>query len=317
MSLAGFFKRGNDSIATRLKTSKNPAISLGYLHARSLKRRLFSAKLNFVSLEDMLMWTHDFTRQVPNRFDVIVGVPRSGLMVASIMAVKFGRPLATPDMLKTGDFWKSQMMPEVNTIKSVLIVDDSVRSGGSMESAKKIVSECLPRTEIVTASIIIEGDATGKVDYWHKIVHSPRMFEWNLLHSKMGMVAMDLDGVLCADGPKGIEEDEGKYVEWIRNATPYLIPSFEVDAIVSNRLEKYRAETENWLKHNGVRYRQLLLWDLRDKSERKGRHGERKAEVLLQLKPIYFVESAQWEAEAIWELTKIPTFCVENLVYYN
>jgi hypothetical protein len=138
-----------------------------------------------------------------------------------------------------------------------------------------------------------------------------------MLHSKMGRLASDLDGVICEDCPPGVDGDEEKYRRWLTNAKPYLIPNFEFDTIISSRLEKYRAETEKWLQLHGVKYKELVLWNLESKKERKGQHAQHKVDYLLKIKPDMFWESSFWEAKEIWAKTSIPTLCVDQMLLFS
>ena len=157
------------------------------------------------------------------------------------------------------------------------------------------------------------------VDLYHKVIAPPRVYEWNILHRKIasywghGILAVDMDGVLCANCPQGADDDEELYLEWIRTARPYLIPAFEVDVIVTCRLEKYRQQTEQWLKEHKVKYKKLCMWNIPRKSERQGNFARFKINELLQLKPDMFWESAWAQSEKIWEETKIPTLCIDEM----
>ena len=95
--------------------------------------------------------------------------------------------------------------------------------------------------QITKASLFVTQEAAKLVDLYYEVIPDPVLFEWNLLHSKQGFLATDMDGVICHDPPKGLDGDESAYVEWMRNARPYLVPLYEIDAIVSSRLERYRA----------------------------------------------------------------------------
>ena len=67
------------------------------------------------------------------------------------------------------------------------------------------------------------------------------------MHRKIGayaesdILAVDMDGVLCGRSASRADCDEAWYLEWLDSANPYLIPGFEIDFIVTCRLEKYRA----------------------------------------------------------------------------
>ena len=65
-------------------------------------------------------------------FDCIVGVPRSGLVIANIMAVWFAKPLTTPENFKRNEFWVSKVMPKKDRYQNILLVDDSIFEGDDL-----------------------------------------------------------------------------------------------------------------------------------------------------------------------------------------
>ena len=75
---------------------------------------------SFVSFEDVVVWTRELTRKIPNEFDVIIGIPRSGLLVANLIALKFGRPLSTPELFVEGKFWLSRAISRNNEFVRIL-----------------------------------------------------------------------------------------------------------------------------------------------------------------------------------------------------
>jgi len=315
--LSGAYRRADDFLAG----IKGRRASRLYLSARSAKRRIFGGKIggkyNFITLDELVLWASEWIKKLPDSYDLVVGVPRSGLLVAGVIALKLGRPLTTPDLFAEGRTWDSQLIGDARGIKKVLLVDDSIRSGRTMREQLEKVRSAKEGIDVTTAALIATDETKGMVDLHCKIVTLPRLFEWNLLHYKQGRLFSDLDGVICENCPGGVDIDEKAYVEWIKNARPYLIPAFEIDAIISSRLEKYRPETERWLASHGVKYGRLVMWDLADKGERKGAHAQFKADQLLRNKPDMFWESSLPESEHIWKKTKIPTVCFDEMYLFS
>jgi len=312
--IASFFVREYMINRDRFYTSKN--FSRVFLKARHIKRMAVNGKIDFVSFEDSFIWTLSWIKQFPVRYDIVVGIPRSGLFIANIIALKLGIPLATTDNLLFGKKWKSKYIGD-GKCRRILLVDDSVDSGESMRVDYNKLKNRFGDCKITKAALIVTPKSKKSVDLFFKSIPQPRLFEWNLLHSKKGSLAVDLDGVLCENPKNNLEADEKKYVKWIKNAKPYLIPAFEVDVIVSCRLEKYRAETKKWLKKNGVKYKELILWDLPSRKERQGMHISYKVKNIINYKPDYFWESSFHEAEGIYSKTKIPTLCVDEMIFFS
>ena len=310
----------------KIRGVESPAVSRGFLQAKNFKRNLTGRDFKFVTIDQATVWTAEWVRSLPEQYDIVVGVPRSGMLVASIIALKLGKGLTTPDLLQQGEYWHSKRAGEklaLDQINSVLLVDDSLDTGRAMQKAVDALNSIGRDFSITRASLIVREDARQKADLYYKVVEPPRVYEWNLMHRKIasysdgGTLGVDLDGVLCANPPPGADDDEGWYLDWLENANPYLVPQFEIDVILTCRLEKYREVTERWLAKNNVRYRELVMWDLPDKRHRKDRFARHKIDHLLKIKPDLFWESNVNQAKRIWEETRIPTICIDEMTLFG
>ena len=158
------------------------------------------------------------------------------------------------------------------------------------------------------------------VDIYFREIPHPRMFEWNYLHHDgySHLCCYDIDGVLCED-PTDEENDDGdRYKNFILNASLRFKPFAPIGYLVSSRLEKYRNETEQWLKSNNIKYGHLFLMNVATAEERRrlGNHAIFKAEIYSKLPAILFVESDDNQAQVINELTHKDVFCVNSQKYY-
>jgi orotate phosphoribosyltransferase len=135
--------------------------------------------------------------------------------------------------------------------------------------------------------------------------------------------AVDIDGVLCRD-PTNQEldaQDEGQlWHSFLGNAIPFLMPEQTVGAVVTNRLERHRDRTEQWLFENGIAYRQLHMSPHPSREERHKNldYGPQKARAILDKdSPLkLFVESDPRIAPEIAHLTHKPVICAKNLHIY-
>lgn len=266
--------------------------------------------------------------KVPQDYDIIVGVPRSGLLVANMLALYMNKPLTDLDsfcnkqILGSGvSKQKKGWVSSFDEIKKALIVEDSINSGYSIEQAKRQIEACEFAMEIhYLAAYIIEGKETA-VDYYFRKIEYPRLFEWNYLHqsSIMSRACFDMDGVLCED-PTNDENDDGeKYRHFILNAKPKLIPTVKIGWIITSRLEKYRQETECWLKENGVEYNELIMMQLESAEERRklGNHADYKAQHYRKIiDATIFIESDDEQAKRINMLSEKQVFCVQSRKFY-
>lgn len=300
-----------------IKGSGNPHLARGYLAARQMANASRAGKITFVTLNDVALWMESFCREIPNSYDVIVGLPRSGFIVAAPIALRFGRPLADPDTLLQGGVWQSKDMDfSMDSVKRVLLVEDTTNTAQGFVDAEENLRSRYSDLKIDRASLIVSPESADRVQFFHQTIPQPRLFEWNLMHARRGVIGVDMDGVLCKDCPEGLGAGDVEYEHWLPRAQPYLIPHFEIDYVVTSRLEMYQTATEQWLAEHGVRYKELHMWNLpsTDKALRAGKHAEYKIDTLLRLKPEFYWESSLWQAEKIFMQTRIPTLCIDEMV---
>lgn len=300
-----------------LGRSRHPLAARLYLRAEDLRRSASDWRHTFVTMDELMGWASDWASELPGSYDLVIGIPRSGLLVANIIAIKMGKPLSTPELFLRGECWMGGGIKPPADFRKILLVDDSVSSGKSMEDAAAAVRSRAPGARLTRAALIAGENSAGRVDLSFKTIAAPRLFEWNMLHTKRGVLVCDLDGVICENCPPGFDADEAAYAAWIRTARPYLIPAFRVDYILSARLERYRPETEAWLAAHGVNYGELLLWDVKEKKDRNGFYSKYKIAALLKIKPDMVWESNSGQARDIWDATKIPTLCTDTKVLYG
>lgn len=255
---------------------------------------------------------------LPRDFDLIVGVPRSGMLPANLIALYLSKPFTDIHSFRNGHIYKSGergQFIDVKEFKKILIVDDSIASGSAMIKAKDLVSEVSSDFEISYCAIYVVPGKEKLVDYYFEAVPLPRYFQWNILnHTDLEKACFDIDGVLCVD-PEVEQNDDGpKYNDFILNAEPLYIPRSNIGTLVTSRLEKYRSETETWLAKNNVKYKNLVMLDLPDMYARQkaNNHAIHKANTYKMSEYKLFIESSLSQAIEINRITGKPVFCTEN-----
>lgn len=290
--------------------------------ARKVRHVFPHPKLRLVTFSDQYIFASEWAQQIPNEFDVILGIPRNGLVVAGIIAAKLGRPLSTPDNFKRGEIWFSKDSAIPKEFRKILIVEDSIGFGKQLVKARQDLENLDSKWDIKTASLFVTFNAQKIVDFYYCRMEGPVLFEWNLLTSGrnyFGKLAVDLDGILCKDCPlEYSESDNEDYEKWLTSAEPYLIPAFKVDAIVTARLEKYRAQTEDWLRRYGVKYEELIMLNL-EKGELRTQNKviKYKVDALKKIKPTWYWESTSRMAIQIHKKSKLPVLCIEQMLIYS
>lgn len=208
-------------------------------------------------------------------------------------------------------------------IINVLIVDDSINFGRAYDRIMKKLPEIYSgKPYNFDFMAIYDSENTPELDVFAlKRINTPRLFQWNYRNHIISQNSCyDIDGVLCVD-PTDEENDDGdKYINFILTAKPLYIPNYKIKALVTSRLEKYRNETETWLKKNDVKYEKLYMLDLPSKEERirQKMHGKFKSEIYSMLtNTILFIESNKKQALEISKITKKPVLCIEDDKMYN
>lgn len=247
-------------------------------------------------------------------FDVIVGIPRSGMIPAAIIATHLQMPLAD-----VGGFAKGIVNGRggkgIAGAERVLLVDDSVNKGRAMATASAIVKQ---RAKSVTRLAIYgpyQVPAADHVDLAFEDCHGPRVFAWNMAkHKRMARWGFDFDGVLCRD-PVNAENDDGeRYAAFLRDAEPAFLPRRPIGHIVTCRLERYRAACEDWLHRHGVEFGALHMMPFETKAERMeaGNRGGWKAGVVRSLGVELFIESCPKQAGIIARGAGVPVWCTRT-----
>ncbi len=255
---------------------------------------------------------------IPRDIDLIVGVPRSGMLPANLLALYLNRPYTDIHSFMNGHIYKAGARGQffdTAQFKKILIVDDSVASGSALSECKENLKEFTSTFDIKYCAIYVVPGKEKMVDYHFEVVPLPRYFQWNILnHTTLEKACFDIDGVLCADPTPEQNDDGEKYIDFILNAPTLFIPGSKIGTIVTSRLEKYRKETEYWLKTNNVKYNDLIMLDLPDMAarQRANSHGQHKAKAYMSKPYVLFIESDLSQAIEINRIAKKPVLCTEN-----
>ena len=273
--------------------------------------------MNYRTYADMALHIKQILPKISDA-DLIVGIPRSGMVPAYMIGAFLNRYVCSLDEFVSGIVYSKGMRSvRERTVKKVLVVDDSVNDGLAMRRAKERLQGKEKEFELVYMAVYAVEKATSLVDVYADICPQPRFFQWNYMYHPglLPQACLDIDGVLCVD-PTAEENDDGeKYRQFILNARPLFVPNDKVKALVTSRLEKYRPETERWLAENGVKYEKLYM-PSREERIRRGAHASFKAEIYKKLKDAHlFIESNPLQAAEIRRLSGKPVICTETDEY--
>ncbi|MDR0505783.1 MAG: phosphoribosyl transferase, partial [Dysgonamonadaceae bacterium] len=277
--------------------------------------------INYKTYGDLLLDIKHNLHKIPSNIDLVVGIPRSGMIPAYILGFALNVKVCSLDEFVEGIYTQNGERPLKNSrkINNILIVDDSVASGNAMNKAKNIIQKMNLSMEfnLHFCAVYVNPVSYHYVDIALTELAMPRIFQWNYLnHPFIKHSCFDIDGVLCVDPTEEENDDGEKYLNFISNAKPLYIPKYKIRALVTSRLEKYREKTEEWLKKHEVQYNELYMLDLPSKEERlktHGIHSQFKASIYKKLKDcVLFYESNREQAIEIANITGKTVFSVET-----
>lgn len=281
-------------------------------------------RINYHSISDLTKCIKKNIHILPDNIDLVVGNPRSGMIPAYSIALFLNTQACSLTSLLTPPIgtWEwghgERHIPRKNNEKKhILVVDDSVNTGTALNKIKEKLSHIdLSNYEIEFLAIYATEKSKHLVDYHFEIVEQPRLFEWNCInHSFTTSACFDMDGVLCVDPTHEQNDDGEKYIDFMKNAKPLYIPTYEIHSIVTSRLEKYRPQTEEWLKTHDIKYKHLYMLDLPTAELRRklNCHGKFKAKIFSQLMDCsHFIESNRAQAIEIAKISRKQCICVET-----
>ncbi|MEI8381044.1 MAG: hypothetical protein WCJ09_13005 [Planctomycetota bacterium] len=269
-------------------------------------------QFNYISYAQLVRDCTAFARKLPG-IRAIAGVPRSGMIPASLMALELNVPMIALELLINNPH------PEIPLPRRgfhrriqdgmILVVDDTSASGRQFERLRELIS-----VPVQMAAIYVEERPVIAADlYYAKLPRVAQFFEWTMFHDDNNHhLLTDLDGVLCDDWNGGNEDEHpDAYQDFLHNVRPRRIPSMPLKGIVTNRLERHRPETVAWLRRHGIQFGTLTMSphttfssrdQAQDASARKA--AAYAADPALRL----FVESDDQQAVEIARRTGRPVF---------
>jgi len=260
----------------------------------------------------------DFSDSLKGKgYDAVIGVPRSGLVVASQMSIRMGLPLYSigeyGPIYLGGGLRVRKRKPSSNPEKA-LLVEDSSASGSSIREAIKWMDDAFSEWGTKTAAIYCTEKQLPHIDETYRTLELPHWFEWNLIWNQVVMqglkVGVDFDGILCPDFAPDEDDDGWKYLEKMKNIRCLVPQGTHVYAIITARMEKYRPFTEDWLRKHGITYQHLIMGKWESNEERQ-QHcmGTYKAEHCDKLGVGMYIESCPRQAKVIKSLRSHAVLC--------
>lgn len=285
--------------------------------------------MHYITFTDLITTIRTNIHKVPNDIDFVIGIERSGMIVASIISEYINVPLigleAFVNGCKATGGDRLHLLNRKKTNK-VLVVDDTCNSGKAMNTAKDKLKGY--DYEFIYLVAYLEGKGSDCIDIYLEDVRKYTkdfpivLYEWNIM-AHYPFISQrciyDIDGVFCLDPPDELKTEE--YEEYIKNAVPLFIPTVPIGKIVTYRLSKYMDITEKWLKEQGIRYNQLIMFKADSYKERyeAGVSPEYMKGTIYRddKQSILFIESDDYQARMIHRISGKPVLCVSTNKLYQ
>jgi len=284
--------------------------------------------VNFVSNAQLYQDMEAWERKLPH-FDAVCGVPRSGLIPATYIALRRNiRLVEISDLIRQPEgaierAWLRKNNPEKQRLvgNRILIVDDSSSDDSLTMRTLRLQLQSQKALQI-SYGAVYRASPASQVDHFYREVPMPRIFGWNWYrHAALADTMLDMDGVICEDWQHRPELNvDPEFVSHMHTVKPLYLPHQPVRAVVTSRLERYRPETEDWLARHGVKYERLVMHPaatvderrrLYDHAERKGQFYANDAQARL------FVESDSRQAHRIAIIARKPVLCIETMTMHQ
>lgn len=265
--------------------------------------------MNTRSAIQMLSAVRSNWQKIPKDVDLVVGIPRSGMIPALYIGLTKNIDVAdlegylNGNVLKSGNSTdhESFCQTKINKYKNVLIIDDSCHSGKAIEQARRRLHSMNPSVNHYFMAVYSSNPFNKKIDGYFEHLEPPHIFEWNLSRNPILTDSLvDIDGVLCENPTKSQESSEINYLAFIETAKPLFQPKKKLKGLVTGRLEKYRHQTEKWLRLNNVFYDSLTMYPGLDRKQQSLRDvAIFKANIFKATSAKLFIESSTEESEII------------------
>lgn len=247
-------------------------------------------------------------------WDLVVGVPRSGMVPAYMIALALNvnctdisswvnnyplkRGLTRGVRKELSSPWEA---------KKVLIVDDSIMTGKSLRSEIDALPDWL-LSRASTLAVYSGKPIRSDVDIILEFLPHPRAFEWNIFHHNvMNRSCICLEGMI-AEGDIGGDQCTPRF---------RYIPSRDINTIVSCQNESSRHEVETLLASHGISYQNLVMANNDNDVMAIDSLVRFKVKAFIASTADLFIEGNSDQAKLICREARKPVFCSSDNCIYN
>ncbi|KIT15093.1 phosphoribosyltransferase family protein [Jannaschia aquimarina] len=252
--------------------------------------------------------------RLPERVDLVVGIPRSGMAAATMIATQLNIPMTDPDGFRAGRLMavgETKSRPDIaralSDDRTVLLVDDVIGSGRAFRQAQEVLAGAAHPGRIVSCAVFGPDLSHPDVDLVLEEAPIGFLSQWNLMHHAiLADTGVALEGVLSPQPALHEIADPDAFARFLEMNGPLHATSGKIGEIVSRADEKCRDAVEAWLARHGIRYDRLAHVP----------HGADqaifKAQVYRRATTQVFIEASATVARRIAARTGRPVLCLET-----
>ena len=160
--------------------------------------------MNYRNVGDLSQTIARNMHRLPKDIDLIVGIPRSGILAGIILALMKNIRFTDLDGLLEGRLSSvgstkdhAGIVENLGEIRHALVIDDSLNRGYAMKEAKEKLSALSNIVKMTFAAVYVVPDAADEVDLAFEKLALPRLFEWNFAHhSYLNRACVNMDRVI-------------------------------------------------------------------------------------------------------------------------
>jgi adenine/guanine phosphoribosyltransferase-like PRPP-binding protein/uncharacterized HAD superfamily protein len=284
--------------------------------------------MRYRSIADMADLIRRSLDRIPADVDLIVGVPRSGILPAVTIALLLNLRYADLDTFLEGRLPGTgstkpgtRLISDAGAARHVLVVDDSVNRGDAMRKVRAQLERAGVTAKVTLAAIYVVPDGTNEVDLAFEVVPLPRMFEWNAFHHVyLDRACVSFEGVLCRQPSDAERASEAQFARFLEDAVPLLRPTSRLACVLAGLPENYRPHIAAWLTRHDIAHQRLELFGppLSARShEQDAALVQAKAQIYRASKEILLIEADHVHAADIADLSGKPVLSVEGQRFVN
>lgn len=214
--------------------------------------------MNYKNYDDLSYCIKNNINKI-QKYDLFVGIPRSGLLAANLMALLLNKPVCTVQELINKISPQNGFSREIEDKKNyneILVVDDSVNTGKSICFVKDILAS----NGIIAdyCAVYSTSEAVKYVDVVFEILERPRIFQWNYLNNSIIKSSAILFEQIFLSGtryPKSLDELKGV----LSHMQPILLKNIKLGMVFTGYNKVASSLIIQWLNKYNINVNKVLF----------------------------------------------------------